>query len=94
MIWIIAGIFFAAALLLLSGHGAWLIAGYNTASEEEKAKFDEKKLCRTMGTFLLYVSVGIVLLSEGILGPGLFAGLLFGGIALLMISANTACKKK
>jgi hypothetical protein len=27
---------------LISGHGSWLISGYNTASKEEKAKYNEK----------------------------------------------------
>lgn len=94
MVKIIAGLFFVLSLLLLSGHGSWLIAGFNTASEAEKAQYDEKKLCRAMGTFLLYITVGLVLIDEEILGAGAFAGLLFGGIVLLMVYTNTACKKK
>ena len=42
-------IFAVLSIVLISGHGSWLISGYNTASKEEKAKYNEKKLCRTMG---------------------------------------------
>ncbi len=53
-------------LVLLSGRGAWLIAGYNTMSREEKAKYDEKTLCRRMGTPLLALDacIGLMVLSE------------------------------
>ena len=30
----------------------WLISGYNTASQEEKQKYDINKLCRHMGNFI------------------------------------------
>lgn len=30
------------SIVLISGHGSWLISGYNTASKEEKAKYNEK----------------------------------------------------
>ena len=48
--------------ILLSGHGAGMIAGYNTAAEKEKAKFDEKKLCRAAGTFMLFVTIAMAAL--------------------------------
>lgn len=40
----VAALFAVLSILLLSGKGSWLIAGYNTASPEEKAKYDSKKL--------------------------------------------------
>jgi hypothetical protein len=49
-------IFFIISIYIFSGKGAWLIAGYNTMSKEEKAQFDEKKLCHSAGTFLLFVT--------------------------------------
>ena len=36
-------IFAVLSIVLISGHGSWLISGYNTASKEEKAKYNEKK---------------------------------------------------
>lgn len=44
------------AILLVSGKGSFLIAGYNTASEKEKAKYDEKELGRVTGILLLVVA--------------------------------------
>ena len=37
-------IFAVLSIVLLSGHGSWLISGYNTASKEEKAKYNEKTM--------------------------------------------------
>ena len=44
-------------IVLCCGKGAFLIAGYNTASPEERAKWDETALCRAVG-ILLFVMVG------------------------------------
>lgn len=49
-----------ATIVLLSGHGGILIAGYNTASEEEKAAYDEKKLCRIIGAGFFMIEVGLI----------------------------------
>lgn len=38
----LCAVFIVLSAILLSGHGAMLIAGYNTAKEKEKAKYDEK----------------------------------------------------
>lgn len=55
MIWIITGVFAVLSILFFTGRGSFLIAGYNTASKEQKKRYDEKKLCRLMG-----VSMGII----------------------------------
>lgn len=39
-----------------------LVAGYNTASEEEKAKYDEKKMTKYIGN-LLIISSSILIIS-------------------------------
>ena len=39
---VVAGIFLVLGTVFAFGKGAFLIAGYNTASAEEKAKYDEK----------------------------------------------------
>ncbi len=58
----VIGIFCVAAFLviigivLLTGHGSVLIAGYNTMKKEEKEKYDEKKLCRGTGILVLIVA--------------------------------------
>ena len=48
VVWAVGILCAAISLLLLSGRGSWLIAGYNTASKKEKEKYDEKKLCLVM----------------------------------------------
>ena len=44
IVWIVFVIFAVLSITLLSGHGSWFISGYNTATKEEKEKYDEKKL--------------------------------------------------
>lgn len=84
--------------VLFSGMGAFLIAGYNTMSKAEKTQFDEKKLCRATGTFLLVLDalLGFVLWS-GITGRmAVFAVamvLFFGGFIVGMILVNRVAKK-
>ena len=39
------------SIVLISGHGSWLISGYNTASKEEKAKYNEKKTMQNNGNW-------------------------------------------
>ncbi len=58
----VIGIFCVAAFLLVigivlcTGHGSRLIAGYNTMRPEEQAKYDKKKLCRGTGILVLIVA--------------------------------------
>ena len=40
IVWIVFVIFAVFSIILLSGHGSWFISGYNTASKEEKEKYD------------------------------------------------------
>ena len=84
--------------MLLSGHGSWFISGYNTASKEEKAKYDEKKLCRTTG-------FGMAVIAILILVMGLFEDVLLASFAyisigvvgvdclVIIIVSHTICKK-
>lgn len=58
----VIGVFCVTAFLLIlgivlcTGHGSWLIAGYNTMKPEEQAKYDKKKLCRGTGILVLIVA--------------------------------------
>jgi len=54
------------SLFLLNGKGAFLIAGYNTMSKEEQAKYDEKAVCRCTGGFLLAMTFVLLLVPIGI----------------------------
>lgn len=67
MLMIITLIFAVLSIVFLLGKGSFLIAGYNTASKEEKQRYDEKKLCRLMGIGFFVITVGffgISLLEE------------------------------
>ena len=67
------------SLVLLMGKGGFLIAGYNTASEKERRKYNEKKLCRTVGAYMALITVlvlGAELLGENI--PDWYLALCYG----------------
>ena len=54
IMWVAFVILALMSIVLLTGRGAGLIAGYNTASKSEKSKYDEKKLCQPyLHTFFL-----------------------------------------
>ena len=98
VIWIGFAIFLILSIVLISGKGSGLIVGYNTASKEEKAKYNEKKLCRTVGIGMAIISVLILVMGlfESIL-PASFAYIASGMIVMdcvgICIVGNTYCKK-
>lgn len=57
VIWIIIALCGICSLILLSGRGSILIAGYNTMSKEDQEQYDEKKLCRITGTGMLIITL-------------------------------------
>lgn len=63
ILWIITLIFFIIALVLLSGKGANLIAGFNSLPPEKKKKYNKKKLSRSVGLMTLLIDIGLILLS-------------------------------
>lgn len=83
-----------AGILFLSGHGAGLIAGYNTASEAERSRYDEKKLCRYMGYLMFSLAASWLIAALGLLlgqwlfriGIGLFFIICIGGVIYLNVS--------
>lgn len=96
--YIVAGCTIALLLILgivlYSGHGAWLIAGFNTLPRKERERYDKRALCRFMGKFL-FVATGAVLLicaSEIWPGYGLFTSgltILLSSVVYVLIRANT-----
>lgn len=82
------------------GNGAGLIAGYNTSSAEKKLKYDEKKLCRTMGAGLsvLTVLVAVMLFfnfkfSNKVIEYILIALITIDVLAMFILK-NTVCRRK
>ena len=57
--------FIVIALLLLNGKAAFLIAGYNTMSDDKKAQYDKKALCRFTGWIVLAFCLGMILWVMG-----------------------------
>ena len=96
--WIILGtilLFFLLGVLFSMGKGAFLIAGYNTASKAEKEKYDEKALCRFMGKLMFglagcqcIMALGLFLAGMWLFWVGMaaFLAVTFGGV----IYANTS----
>lgn len=89
-------IFLILSILLLSGRGSFLIAGYNTSIPKEKAKYDEKKLCRVTGAGLLIITIlmGIMLLlDDDIIDTfaKVFAALTLTDIGVMLYVMNKKC---
>jgi len=59
---VILAILLIPSVFLITGHGAFLIAGYNTASAEGKARYDEKKLCLAVGVMMLLLLIPLAVL--------------------------------
>ena len=84
---------------MLAGKGSFLIAGYNTASKEKKACYDEKKLCRVVGGCMgiATVCLGIMAYYEKNMTDGIISlttGIIFADIIICLILCNTVCFKK
>ena len=98
-IWIVIALLATFSVILLCGKGAFLIAGYNTSGKMEKARYDEKKLCRATGGGLGVITV---MMAIGALHnfeiPADIRWLLWAiplvVIAVMILLANTICRKK
>ena len=101
MFWVFllgAGLFAALGLVFASGRGAGLISGYNTASAEEKARYDEKKLCAAMAKLMFALALCWLLAAFGALfhatiliwiGQALFLVAVIVGVVLLNTGNRT-----
>ena len=69
-------------IALLQGKGAWLIAGYNTLSDEEKAKYDELALCKATGKMMFGITFSMAFISLGELFQ--LEGLVITGVVLMI----------
>lgn len=97
--WSLTAILGIWSLVLLSGHGAISIAGYNTMTEDEKKTIDEKKLCFVTGIGMLISA--LVLFFMAMLGSknitnttAIIAGSIIAIDAVVTVYiANTKCKR-
>ena len=91
-------LFLALGVVFACGKGRWLIAGYNTMSERERARYDEKKLMRIMrnGMFA-FAGCQLLSLMGSLLGYRLLEyagyGLFAAAAVVLIIRANTGALK-
>lgn len=58
-------LFTILAIILITGHGSGFIAGYNDATKEEKAKYDENKLCRIVGVGMAVIALVLAIMAIG-----------------------------
>lgn len=97
--WSIIALCGICSLILLSGRGSILIAGYNTMSKEDQEQYDEKKLCRITGTGMLIITLLTAILEVfGEKIPDWF-WIVYAVLVVLiavgiMILSNTICKIK
>ena len=96
---LLCGLMLALSVVLLMGKGSFLIAGYNTAKPERRARYDEKRLCRIVGGGLMLIT--LILLVSAYYGFDLPAHLrwlmpfgIFGIVVVIQILAHTVAKKK
>lgn len=99
IMWIVIGLMSVFSVILLTGRGGFLIAGYNTSSIEKKAQYDEKKLCRTMGCGLSVITMMLLIetlhnFETPVFLSWLIPWGLFIVLIVLMILMNTICKIK
>lgn len=93
---IIASIFLIMGIIVLIGKGDNLIAGYNTASKEEKSQYNIKRLRGLIGGLLIVMVPMLLLLlrEESLATSFLFLALTFVLCIVVMILANTWAKKR
>lgn len=97
--WIVVFLFAVISIVLMMGKGSFLIAGFNTASKEEKEKYKIKRLCQVVGGgfSLLTILLAIFVYFEGELPNYLRWTFPWGYlviIAFILILSNTICRKK
>ncbi len=98
VLWIVFGLVAIVSIIFLTGHGVNLIAGYNTASKEEKEKYDTKKLCRVMGIGMSVITIliGIMAISKTFLPSFfvfIFISIVLIDVVIMIVLANNFCKK-
>lgn len=93
---IVAAILVIMGIIILIGKGDNLIAGYNTASEEEKAQYNIKRLRGLIGGLLLALAPMMLLLNgeNTMTATWSFCALVFVLCIVVVILDNTWAKKK
>ena len=93
---VLAIVFVVMGILILIGKGDNLIAGYNTASKEEREQIDIKRLRGLVGGLLLFLAPLTLLMlgKESMASTWSFCGIVLVLCIVVVILANTWAKKK
>ena len=92
---LVAAIFVIMGVVILIGKGDNLIAGYNTASQKERAQYNIKRLRGLIGGLLIVLAPMLfLLLGETMAATGSFVALTILLCIIVVILANTWAKKK
>jgi cell division protein FtsW (lipid II flippase) len=96
--WVVVGLLAVLSIVLLMEKGSFMIAGYNTASKQEKEKYDVKKLCRVLGAGLGIITIiSVIYLYYEYNLPSCIQWLIPWGyfivIVAIIVLGNTICKK-
>ena len=94
--YIVVALLAILGVIILIGKGDMLIAGYNTASPEEKAKYNIKRIRLLVGGLLIGISL-VYLLFHVKANPVLswiFTVILLLLVFIIIYLANTWAKKK
>lgn len=93
---IVAAILLTMGIIVLIGKGDNLIAGYNTASKEEKSQYNIKRLRGLIGGILVVLAPMMLLLlgKESLAATLSFVALTFVLCIVMVILANTWAKKR
>ena len=93
---IVAAILLIMGIIILIGKGDNLIAGYNTASKEEKEQYNIKRLRGLIGGILVVLAPMMLLLlgRESLAATLSFVVLTFVLCIVMVILANTWAKKR
>ncbi|UBH22754.1 DUF3784 domain-containing protein [Macrococcus armenti] len=54
---IVVILFLLIGIYMLTGRGSFLIAGYNMMPQEQKQKYNEKRLCRFTGVMIIIAAL-------------------------------------
>jgi len=96
VLFIVAAILLIMGIVILIGKGDNLIAGYNTASKEEKSQYNIKRLRGLIGGLLIILAPMMVLLlgEESMTAAWSFVAYTFVLTIVVLILANTWAKNK
>jgi uncharacterized membrane protein len=98
IVWLIVVLFVLTGIVLLTGHGWQVIAGYNTASKEEKAKYDLDRLYLVNGVGLIVMGLLMGFMNYfadnwPLIVELLFLLLLIIVIVVIVVMSGTWCMK-